>query len=235
MQTQPDNFRAGERQTESKPCYIYIFEHTPFFGVTSLIHLVRYDQNLTVVNLPSNKGADPQLFLAAQISHSEIEQSAEQNAPATQISLVLNDNAEANELKRYFANASPAKINVTVARVALQALDGEVDWLTDCYTVIRGRKTNVSLEGSVLMMQVINLMLQEDGRVPRFYYQKTCQHDFGRGNGEIITVMFTKADKVDPGLIGHHGLFDHVAQHLIHRVRLAAGCSGHIAESIKAQ
>lgn len=179
MQTHPEDFRAAEREQQTKPAYIYVFVHTPFFGTPSKYHLTSYDQPIIVENLPASKGSNPQTFLAGQVAHSDIEQSSEQNAPTTDISVVLNDNDAANQLKRYFINAVPARIDVTVARVNSQALPGTVDWEQDVYTVFRGVKINVALEGNILLIQAINLMLQEDGRVPRFFYQKTCQHNFG--------------------------------------------------------
>lgn len=180
MQSQPENFQSAERQQETRPAYLYIFTHTPFYGAATSYHLTNFDQNLVVTNLPAAKGANPQTFIACQVGHSEVEQSSEQNAPTTDISVALNDSAESTELKKYFISPIPNRIDVTVVRVNSQALPGEVDWEEDCFTVFRGIKVNVTLSGQTLVLQALSLMLQEDGRVPRFYYQKQCQHDFGR-------------------------------------------------------
>jgi hypothetical protein len=179
MQNQPGTFRTAEQSDETKPLYIYIFKHTTFAGASNSYFLTNYDKDVTVNGLPVSKGANPQSFLSAQIAHGEIEQQAEQNAPGTSISVGLNGSAEANELKTYFLTPNASKIDVTIARVNASALPNAVTWGTDTYTVFRGVKNGVSIEGQLLTMSCMNQMLQEDGMIPRFYYQKTCQHDLG--------------------------------------------------------
>lgn len=179
MQTQPDQFRESEAQNETRPTYIYILKHTPFFGGATSYFLTCCDQDVVITSLPAAKGSNPQTFLSCQVGHSEIEQSSEQNSPQTSIQIGLNASPEAAELKKYFLTPIPNRIDVTIARVNSQVDPTDVDWEEDCYTVFRGVKMSVSLEGQLLIISAVNLMLQEDGRVPRYYYQKQCQHDFG--------------------------------------------------------
>ena len=61
------------------------------------------------------------------------------------------------------------------------------------------------------------------------------QHHFGRRNREIRPVMFAQTDEVDPSLIGHHGLFHHIAQHLVGTFGGAVRMPGDIAKRVQTQ
>jgi hypothetical protein len=55
----------------------------------------------------------------------------------------------------------------------------------------------------------------------------------GRGNREIVAVMFAKAEIVEPDLIGEHRLFHHIADHMILRIFRSVGREGHVTEGVE--
>ena len=61
------------------------------------------------------------------------------------------------------------------------------------------------------------------------------QHDFRGGDGKVGAVMFAKANEIDPGLIGHHGLVHHVAQHFIGAFEGAVGVLRNVAERVQTE
>ena len=48
-------------------------------------------------------------------------------------------------------------------------------------------------------------------------------------------MMLADADEGEPDLIGQHGLFEDIAQHLCVRERLTGGVEGDVAEGIESQ
>ena len=62
-----------------------------------------------------------------------------------------------------------------------------------------------------------------------------CQHDLGRGNDEIVAVMFAQADEINPDLVGQNRLIHHIPQNLIHRCGPTVRLAGHIAECVEAK
>lgn len=185
MQNQNPQFRGAEAQNETKPVYLYIFRLTPFYGVPANYYLCSYDQPVTLNGLPADKGENPQVFSNVSISHTEIGQSVEANNPTTAITFGLNQSAASDEIRKYFLAAVPSKIDVTVIRANAAALPLAIEWGIDTYVVFRGVKMAISLDGPTVTVSCVNLMIQEDGKIPRFYYQKTCQHDLG---GEFCKV-----------------------------------------------
>jgi hypothetical protein len=61
---------------------------------------------------------------------------------------------------------------------------------------------------------------------------RTEQHLRGR-NGKIRSVMLAEADTVHADLVGKHGFFNHVPDHMSMAQRLAVGASLNVAEGIK--
>jgi hypothetical protein len=185
MQNQNPQFRAAEAQNETKPVYLYIFRLTPYFGPPASYYLCSYDQPVTLNGLPADKGANPQVFANVSIAHTEIGQSAEANNPTSAITFALNQSEASNEVRKYFLSAIPTRIDVTIIRANAAALPNAIEWGIDTYVVFRGVKMAITLDGPSVTVSCVNLMIQEDGKIPRFYYQKTCQHDLG---GEFCKV-----------------------------------------------
>jgi hypothetical protein len=172
MKTQPGTYRTAERAEKIRPIYVYIVDHAG-----TLYHFTNSDQAINLINLPATHGSDPQAMIGAQVSHSAIKQDSEINAPQVQMNIGVNATSFANALKSYILQMVPDAITVTIARINPLAVDGvDVDWTQDAYVVFKGVVTNISFNRSVMQLNLISLIMQNEGMVPRFYWQKTCQH-----------------------------------------------------------
>ncbi len=61
------------------------------------------------------------------------------------------------------------------------------------------------------------------------------EQDLGRGDREIGAVVFAQADEIDAEFVGVDGLFHHLAQGDVHRLKPAVGAVGDVAEGIEAE
>ena len=173
--THPDNFRAAERLEETSPTYLYIFE----FGATpDLFHLCNATEDVAVTGMPAAKGTDPQTFTSAQVKHTAIDQQTEINAASLDVAVGLNTAAFTDELRAFLLTAVPASLKVTVVRVNSASLPS-IAWADDVFVVFKGVATVIGFEVAQIQITFQALILQMEGQIPRFYYQKTCQHMLG--------------------------------------------------------
>jgi hypothetical protein len=173
--THPDNFRAAERLEETSPSFLYIFE----FGETpDLFHLCNATEDIDVSGMPAAKGGDPQTFTSAQVKHTAIDQETEINAPSVDVAVGLNTAAFTDELRAFLLTAVPASLTVTIVRVNSSALPS-VAWADDVFVVFKGVATVIGFEVAQIQITFQSLILQMEGQIPRYYYQKTCQHELG--------------------------------------------------------
>jgi hypothetical protein len=190
MQSQPDNLVAQEQQPKNTPLFLYIFSHV---GVK--YHLGEPDLDVIISGLPSDKGSDPQSFQRAQIQHQLGEQSAENIVLDSTIKVAMTDSPESAELRKYFLSAPLTRIGVQIIRVNASDYSAAVPW-ADCYTVFKGTVNNLSFSDYIAVMTCKSLFANLDRKVPRFFYQKTCQHVlFGEGcnvNGSNPKERFAK-------------------------------------------
>jgi len=171
---QPTDFRAQERAENFKRAYVYIFTHGD-----DLIHLARFDQNITVNGLPAAKGSDPQVFAAAQVTHGGNEEGIELDAAEMTVQLGINASPESNALRRYFLEAQVKPLRVEIIRINATALP-VVDWTDDCFTVFVGECGAVGFGDYDLTLHFKSLSGDDSIPVPRFTWQKTCQHVLGK-------------------------------------------------------
>ena len=61
------------------------------------------------------------------------------------------------------------------------------------------------------------------------------QRDLGRGDREVVPVVFTKPEEIDPDLISEDRLLDHVANDLILWLQRPGGIEGHISEGVEGE
>jgi uncharacterized phage protein (TIGR02218 family) len=173
--THPANFRAAERLEQTTPVYLYIFE----FGATpDLFHLCNASEDVTLTGLPASKGGDPQTFTSSQVKHTAVNQETEINAASIDVAVALNTAAFTDELRAFLLTAVPASLKVTVVRVNSSTLPA-ITWADDCFVVFKGVATVIGFEVAQIQITFQALILQMEGQIPRFYYQKTCQHPLG--------------------------------------------------------
>lgn len=170
MKTHPTAFRDGERRESTRPVYAYIVDH----GGT-LYHLTNLDESFSLTSLPVTHGSDPQTFTPAQIGHSSVDQQSEMNSPNVMVTLGLNGSTAAQALKALVLTAVPSKITVIIARLNPEALTS-LDWEEDAYVIFKGVATNVSFARYTMQLSLVSVLMQNEGKVPRYFWQKTCQH-----------------------------------------------------------
>lgn len=182
MQNQPGTFQAAEASDFNSPTFAYVFIHTPIVGAAQFFYLTSYDRPIVIGNFPAALGSTPKTFESFTLTHSAPEQQAENNEPRLDVTLALQTSAQATEFRKYFLGPIPKKVEVLVLRINSSALNTEpptIVYGTDTYPIFRGRMTSVAFAGPQMQIAFVNLMLQDDGRIPRYYYQKMCQHQFG--------------------------------------------------------
>ncbi len=203
MKTQPADYRASEKQQKVKRTSLFIFDHAG-----EKIYLTNYDADITVTGLPGTLGADPQVFTAAAVRCSTFEQSTELNAPKVDIALGINSSAAAAALKSYIITALPKTLTVRVFQVSSNALPGPLVASSALFQTFRGLKTQLTFLDFSINASFLNLMLQGDGQVPRFYYSKTCQHPLysqvvgtcqldPEAAAHSMTVLVTAVDRIN--------------------------------------
>ncbi len=178
MKTHPTSLRTEERQTETQPTFLYIVSHG-----TDKYYLCDYDSDVEVSALPAAKGSDPQTFTSAQVRHTRIEQSLERVSPEIVMSIAVQQTAESSELRAWFLSAISEQITLEIIRVNSSLLPGAVVFTDDCYTVYHGIGTNVGFNDYTIAVNFTSLLAFANTSVPRFAYQKTCQHRLGSSVG----------------------------------------------------
>jgi hypothetical protein len=171
MRTQPTDHRAAERSVETQPAYVYIINH----GGT-LYHLTNYDRDVVITGLPATHGSTPQTFVACQAKHTAIRQRSEINAPEVELTIALNQTPFADELKAYILSAVPNQITVTIARLNTSSLPDGAVWSDDAYVIFKGAALGFQFNAFQCQLSLISLVMQNNGKVPRYFWQKTCQH-----------------------------------------------------------
>lgn len=180
MKTHPTAFRGQESSETTKPCYLYVIDYSG-----TLYHLTNYDGDLSIEGIPAGKGSDPQVFNAANMNHSAIQQKSELSAARVSVSIGINSSPFADVLRQFVLTTPPDKIQITIARVnsSTLAAGGTVNWADDVYVTFKGVVMNVAFSRSTIQLAMVSLLLQNDGKVPRYFYQKTCQHALYGANG----------------------------------------------------
>jgi hypothetical protein len=171
---QPVDFRAAEAERKTAACYIYIIEHG-----ADLFHLAAYNEDVIVEGLPVAKGTDPQTFTRAQIRHTAPEQRSEIGSNQIDMAIGINDSGWAAQLREVVLYTTPSTVKVTIVRVNKLSLPGPITWGTDTYTIFKGVVTYLSFSASAINLSLVSLIMQSDGRFPRYFRQKSCQHMLG--------------------------------------------------------
>jgi len=127
---------------------------------------------VTLAGGPPSRMSDPQVFTAAQIQHERPEQTIELSAQTVSVSIAATDEA----LRIHFISSPLSQIDMEIYRVNSAALPGPVAYDDDLYTDFKGVVSDVSFNDYVIGVSCVPLLLHEDRPIPRYYFQKTCNH-----------------------------------------------------------
>jgi hypothetical protein len=167
VKSQPASYRAAERSQTIKRTHLYRFNYE---GTN--YYFAGYDQDVTVTGGPGAKMADPQVFAAAQIAHSNMEESMDSVPSAVAVNLAAID----TELRKYLLSVSPKSVDVEIWRVNSASLPGSLAYGSDLKMIFKGVLDSISFDDLIVSANCVTLLAQEDRPVPRFNYQKQCNH-----------------------------------------------------------
>jgi hypothetical protein len=191
VKSQPANFRTQERSQTPHRTYLYRFNYE---GTN--YYYAAYDQDISVNGGPVAKMADPQTFTAAIIGHTNPDESLDSAPQAVTVSLSATD----TELRKYFITASPKKIDVEVWRVNSASMPGPLAYASDMKMLFKGIVHSISYDDEIVTAVCITQMLQEDMPIPRFYYQKLCNHhlyDQTPGSCQVNSSLYSASLTID--------------------------------------
>lgn len=176
--TQHADYRDAERSESSHVCFCYIFKHGD-----DLFHVVRWDKAVYVTGLPATRGDDPQSFFAGQIEHQNADdESVEFETTQMTVMMALADTPGAQDLRRYFIEATEKEITLEVFRVNTDLLGDaspSVGYGVNTETEFYGDCINISFVENRMQMQFQSKTADEKNPLPQHVYQKNCQHQLG--------------------------------------------------------
>ena len=175
----PDSFVGEEGATTNTPAYLYILTHPD----GEVDFLTGYEAELSVTNLPvAYGGSDPQTFTASQIAHGLSEISTEFEKRRMTVS-AASDNPK---LRGYFSSAAVVDLSIAIIRVNSEKVTSgdTIDFNIDCAVVNSGVVQDVTFSGHVITASIIPAPFDVDRGVPRFFFQRLCNHPlFSTGCG----------------------------------------------------
>lgn len=166
MKTQPTNYRTSERSQTPTRTFLYRFKHS---GVNYFY--TNLDADVVVTGGPVADMSDPQTFTSAPVGHTNTEESLDSVPRAVTVALGATD----VQLRQYFLTVPPQPIEVQIWRVSSSALPS-VAYGSDVVPVFRGLVSAVGFDDMQINAACETQLAQEDRQIPRFHYQKLCNH-----------------------------------------------------------
>jgi len=170
MKGVPGSLALAELAPRVRPVWMYLFNWGEgWVGLTS------HDTSFSVTGVPPVLGGIDITFAPAQVGHGQVEQGVEGNGGRITVTVGINEGALAAQLRRAALFNPPKGIQVVVARGDGAKLPF-LDWTQDVYPIFRGVVESMTVEVAAVTLTCVSLLMQAEGRVPRYFYQKTCQH-----------------------------------------------------------
>lgn len=166
MKTQSTALRDNEQRQEIVPVFLYFIDY-----VDSQVYFTNSDQDIIVTGGTAKFGADPRTFAKAQIQHDRIDESADMTPRQVNVTLGAND----PNLRAYFLSAPVKGISIEIYRANPTFLPGNIAF-ADILLEFKGVAQSCGFKGYTVSANFISPLLQEDRIIPRYTYQKTCNH-----------------------------------------------------------
>jgi len=159
----------GQRQTVR---YLYVIKHPD-----ASVYITNHSDPISVTNLPAAwRHGTPQAFTPAQVAHSSIRNEME----FTDRSVAVRVSSQDPYLRKYFLDAPAVKIDVAIIRVSSSGLNVEdpdaIDFERNCQVVQSGSLGRIAIESGVIQAMLTPLAFDPNRSVPRFYFQRQCNH-----------------------------------------------------------
>jgi len=169
MKALATNLQISDNSSESQVVYLYFMEHV---DSGTKLYLTNYDGPISLSNCPDWIGGGVQEFGPTAIKHDSIKFTSDNNSSGVQIQMAI----DSGFLRQYFITAPTSRIESAIFRV--NPGDGTVDFTTDAAVVSRGRLFNISFTGPIITASIVPIFNQGDRVLPRYYYQRQCNHMF---------------------------------------------------------
>lgn len=173
-----DAFSGIEAANQISPAYAYILNYQ---DSDERVFLTGYERNIEMEGVPARfLAADPQTFLAAQITHGEHGLSAEFDRRPLTVMLTTQSTA----LSRFFATASATRIGIAIFRLnSTKLLTGEtLTWDIDAILLTSGIVGKITFGGQQISVEVAPEPHGQNQAVPRFFFSRTCNHQLGQAD-----------------------------------------------------
>lgn len=166
----PPAYAAQEGAPHLRAGYCYVVQMDD--GTT--LFLTGRDRTISIANLPAAMAAaDPQTFSPAQISHGTVKSADRYEQQSTTIQVTT----ENLRLQRYMLTAGTVKLKAWIIRLARDTLDSAVvDFETEALVVQSGILGRFSMKGNVIGVELTPEPFYVEGKIPRFFYGRGCQH-----------------------------------------------------------
>lgn len=191
MKEQSANLQSAEASRAIQPAFLYYVKR----GATEYF-LTGYDKPIIVTDGPAHMD-DPQEFAVAQIDHNPPEETTEDSTQPTVVSVAAIDPL----LRSYFLFPATDEISIEIYRVNSASLPGPISF-EDLYLEFKGVCESVAFKGYQIDASFLAPVRQSESIIPRYFYQKTCNHTLGNTfcgvNRELfkLTTTLTAVDRI---------------------------------------
>jgi len=172
----PISVQAMESAPAITAAYAYILHH---HADDEWVFYTNWQTPIQIKSLPSDlfTAADPQTFTPGQFAHGSIETNAVWEKRSVELYVPTTD----PRLRRYFITGAAVKITAFILRINTgKLLDGTpIEYTTDAAIVASGILGQLNFNSQVISATITPEAFLSDQSVPRFSFQRTCNHVLG--------------------------------------------------------
>jgi hypothetical protein len=177
MPEQNPAFLGEEQSPHLTASYAYVIEEPG----GDRMFLTQWNRPITISGLPAGMGADdPQEFTPAPVRHGPVTTSDRFEQRSTSISLTTEDEA----MRRFFTTAAPVRLKAWIIRLVGTnlATTRALVYSNNAIVVEAGILSNWVFKGNEIAVAVTPEAYHTDRAVPRFYFERQCNHQlYGDG------------------------------------------------------
>lgn len=170
---QPTAVSGIEGGPQLTPVYCYAIRAE---DLSDGVFLTGWTTDVAIAGLPARfNGADPQTFLATQISHDPIERRADFDRHSFQVTARF----DVARLSAFFVTTPTTPMVIEIIRVAKGTFGTTgtdiATWGTDTYVVQSGLIQEVTLRGDLVTVGCVPRPFHMENSVPRLWFNRECQ------------------------------------------------------------
>jgi len=162
----PAVYEATEKQAEFQIAFVYVMVAE---GETTY-----WTSAEVPVSLTNSPWGNPKEFTPIPIRHSGFTETVELAPFEVEVNIAVDHSKLDNVVTRLALD----KATIEIHRCQLDD-NGEADFLTDTFQYFAGEVTNIRIGANIVSFTCSNFLFRPNQRLPRYYFQKTCNHIFG--------------------------------------------------------